>query len=739
MGEVWLALAPVDDGDAAGFRPQEDVCVVKTVRSDLRKDPEAVGRFLDEARVVQKLTHPRIARTIDAGLIDGTYFLCMEFISGRNVRDIISRGITRGTGGRITGEEAPQLPTLPETMRVHVLADVLEALAYAHSLVDSATGQPLHLVHRDLSPHNIMVGFDGRVKLIDFGLASHELKREMTRPGMMIGKLRYTAPEQIRDRAVDGRSDVFSAGVVLYELYAGERFYEGLADDVVWKAALKKNWRPRLWGSLPREIQHLLDVALRSDPGKRYANAAEFRGALLDAAKARRVDVRSMRKESAKVMRSLFESEIEAEREMILQASGLAEARTKLAMSKSELQGAFISLRAGSRTGIESLALRTDVLDLAQEQLAEVRRRASEPSPSKLPAGARSRERSRGRSRQRPRQGSLEASSEGLATGERAVFASSSDRTTMTRSDRKKAAADPDNTMALVPGSMPGSVPGSAPGSDNGAARFASAAVLASRATREQRHTDAGPLSDRIPTIANHSDTLASVEPPPRFLRTHSDKVRPLPPLDARTHPRRWSTQLQAGVATLAVLVVVLIATLTTALNRSEQVTIIAPPATGSRLLTPEPATPTSPAPAHDRAANDADDRADDDAADNAEAIQARAANAVKPEDPPTQAASKRNGTATTAGGDDHAPAQPDRGERRRPPLRRPTSDKVSPAKEPKTFKQQLDFLRESCVARLACAKSVLDSANEIAALTPEELKDLKDNLLPRCVERCRR
>jgi serine/threonine-protein kinase len=350
MGAVYLALRPVEQEESQMRRlpaGQEEICVVKTVRADLRADREAIGRFLDEARVVQKLDHPRIARTLDAGVIEKTYYLCLEFISGRNLRDVTTRAQKLGKA-------------LPEALMVHVISDMLEALDHAHGLSDVDTGRPLNIVHRDVSPHNVMLGFDGNTKLIDFGLAAHELKRELTRPGVMVGKLRYNAPEQVRDKALDGRSDVYSAAVVLYEFIANERFYEGLPEEQVWRVAMKGDHRPRSWRDIDVEWRHLLDVALQNDPEKRYATAGEFREALLDVAVGRKVDLKTMRREASRFLREAFAAEQASEREMILQATGIAEARTRLFRSPSEMQGALGNLDASRSLPNE---MKTEIVD----------------------------------------------------------------------------------------------------------------------------------------------------------------------------------------------------------------------------------------------------------------------------------------------------------------------------------------------------------------------------------------
>ncbi|MBM4279935.1 MAG: hypothetical protein FJ137_04025, partial [Deltaproteobacteria bacterium] len=360
MGAVFLALRPVGADEARQRRVptgHEEICVVKTVRADLRADREALARFLDEARVVQKLVHPRIASTLDAGVIDKTYYLCLEFISGRNLRDLTVRAQKLGE-------------VLPEPLIFHVVADMLDALDHAHRARDPDTGRALNVVHRDVSPHNVMLGFDGNTKLIDFGLAAHELKRELTRPGVMVGKLRYNAPEQVRDRALDGRSDVYSAGVVLYEFVANERFYEGLTEEMVWKVAMKGDHRPRSWRDIDDDLRRLIDVALQNDPTRRYRSASEFRAALIDVAEARGVSLKNTRREASRFLQKLFASEQAEEREMILQATGIAEARTRLFRSPSDLQSAIGNLGAAGR--MSAVDMKTEILGHNPEQLREL-------------------------------------------------------------------------------------------------------------------------------------------------------------------------------------------------------------------------------------------------------------------------------------------------------------------------------------------------------------------------------
>ncbi|MDP2339577.1 MAG: serine/threonine-protein kinase [Deltaproteobacteria bacterium] len=670
MGAVFLALRPVPADEAKKRKlpdGQEEVCVVKTVRSDLKADREAVGRFLDEARVVQKLHHVRIARTIDAGIIDKTYFLGLEFISGRNLRDVHTRAQKLGR-------------TLPEELIVHVVGDMLEALEHAHALVDKDTGRALNIVHRDVSPHNVMLGFDGNTKLIDFGLAAHELKRELTRPGVMVGKLRYNAPEQVRDKALDGRSDVYSAAVVLYEFIANERFYEGLPEEQVWRVAMKGDHRPRSWRDIDEEWRHLLDVALQNDPEKRYRSAGEFRDALLDVAEARGIDLKNMRREASKFMRDAFGAEQAQEREMILQATGIAEARTRLFRSPSEMQSALGNLGA-SRSGPE---VKTEIFDPAAmggrgaEHLRELQnmmsRLADPNAETQLPGD--------------PVQSDLSG------------------------------AEGPSDTFH---------VDASADGSSlSSAAESAFDAPLA-RTTRNPSFNN----SDVPPTVAGRrgprvSDVEAELDRPSapaatpatnsamRRAAASRSAPQPLPPLPPKKKAGSPLLALFGGLVVVALLGAVAIVVVPLFLKPRAQplqpdnegvvdVVVVDGGSASAAVVDAGPAAVAV------FVATDAGVAAVPVVVDAGFLLE------DPPEPPPTK---KKIIKAKTP-----------------PP---PPPPPPPPQRMPKSFKEQVDYLRQYCLARVACARSVVGSAGSVMSLTTDELRSLKE-AAPKCVERCQR
>lgn len=262
MGEVFLAREPATPTHAAR------ACVLKKVLPSLQENRAFVGRFLDEARVVVKLKHPNIARVYAMGDVNGEYFLTMEYVQGKTV-------------SRFTRRLRERKKQLPVGVALFLGERVCEGLQYAHDAVDD-DGASLKLVHRDLSPANVCISYRGEVKIIDFGAAQSTLKEEQTAPRVVIGNLTYMSPEQAKKQPVDGRADVYSCGVMLWEILAWHALPQKGDPIERWRKAANPSWEPPslYHGRLPPEVDGVILKALDKDPAKRWSSAREFGQAL---------------------------------------------------------------------------------------------------------------------------------------------------------------------------------------------------------------------------------------------------------------------------------------------------------------------------------------------------------------------------------------------------------------------------------------------------------------------------
>ena len=252
MAEVFLAKT---DGPM-GF---EKLLVIKRILPHLAEDPQFVEMFLGEAKLAAQLNHPNLVQLFDFGEAEGSYFIAMEYIDGPTLRLLLARArdlrspISLGLAARIVSSAA-------------------EGLAYAHDFRDNATDEPLHLVHRDVSPDNILVGRSGAVKLVDFGIAKARGQSHHTQAGTVKGKVAYMAPEQLRGEPLDRRVDLYALGVVLYELCTGRMPFEAGSDASMVRAVLYDAAIPavRRVPTLPPAIQSILDRLLAKDRNARY-------------------------------------------------------------------------------------------------------------------------------------------------------------------------------------------------------------------------------------------------------------------------------------------------------------------------------------------------------------------------------------------------------------------------------------------------------------------------------------
>ncbi len=261
MGEVFLAR---HEGPA-GFAK---TLVVKRILEHLASDARFVEMFLNEARLAALLSHPNVVQIFELGEDKGSYFIAMEFIPGRSLRAI-------GAALRQRGK------AIEATMAARLAAQALHGLHYAHELKDER-GQPLKIVHRDVSPDNILVGFGGAVKMLDFGIAKAvAAAREHTRT--LRGKFAYMSPEQLRGDVLDRRADVYSMGVVLYELLTGRLPYTALSPSAILERMAEPPMRPtQHTPELPQELEQIVLIALSQTPSERFQTAEEMAAALVE-------------------------------------------------------------------------------------------------------------------------------------------------------------------------------------------------------------------------------------------------------------------------------------------------------------------------------------------------------------------------------------------------------------------------------------------------------------------------
>jgi serine/threonine-protein kinase len=261
MGEIWLA----EQKGSAGFSKR---VVVKTILECFADDPSLVEMFLDEGRIAANLSHPNIAQTFDLGQCgkgaDAPYYIAMEYVHGRDLRDLL-----------ITNIDRKQF--IPLNLVLRIIADVCQGLHHAHS-VKTPEGKPDGIIHRDVSPQNILITFDGVVKIVDFGVAKATERASKTKSGVLKGKYAYMSPEQVRSKPLDARADVFSMGVVMYELVTGRRLFKRDSEmktlDAVISAIVPK---PRRFDtSVPPEVEKLMLKALSLRPKDRFQSAQEM-------------------------------------------------------------------------------------------------------------------------------------------------------------------------------------------------------------------------------------------------------------------------------------------------------------------------------------------------------------------------------------------------------------------------------------------------------------------------------
>lgn len=261
MADVFLSVAR----GQMGFNK---LAVIKRLRQALAEEPAFRNMFLDEARLAARLSHPNIVHTYEVGEQNGVYFIAMEYLEGQSLNKVLKEALRRKEG-------------IEPEVGARIIADALGGLAYAHGLGDY-DGRPLGIIHRDVSPHNIFVTYDGHTKLVDFGIAKAALSSTETEVGVLKGKVAYMSPEQAMGGRIDQRADLFAMGIVLWELLARQRLMTGeSAANTLHK--LMNEQIPRVSSVVPDidpELEAICGKALEKDPQYRWQSAMEMRDAL---------------------------------------------------------------------------------------------------------------------------------------------------------------------------------------------------------------------------------------------------------------------------------------------------------------------------------------------------------------------------------------------------------------------------------------------------------------------------
>lgn len=297
MAEIFRAKAFAP----GGF---EQLVAIKRIRAELSDSPGFVELFADEARLTASLQHPNIVRVYDFGRVDRNFFLVMEHVDGRDLH-VVQREVARA-GRRVPGPLA-----------AWIVLQACKGLHYAHTRTDAA-GRPLGLVHRDVSPNNLLVSWDGDVKVVDFGIATARGSLVSRVDDAVGGTVAYSAPESLDGGSVDARADVFGLGVVLYELLSGRRAFRGDTEAETLDRLRSGDLPPLRWvdPTIPESVEAVVDHALASSPDARYASARELGDALRAAALAG-VSDDTMRESLAVWLQDLFATSIRADRERL--------------------------------------------------------------------------------------------------------------------------------------------------------------------------------------------------------------------------------------------------------------------------------------------------------------------------------------------------------------------------------------------------------------------------------------
>lgn len=307
MAEIFLAL----HRSISGF---EKLLVIKRILPNLTEDEEFLRMFLDEARIAATLNHPNIAQIYDVGSVNEQYFIAMEYVHGEDLRSIVR------------GMKKKSVSYFPLEHSLQIIVGACAGLEYAHSRTD-LQGAPLEIVHRDISPQNILVTFTGDIKVVDFGIARAKMagQEQITERGQLKGKVPYMSPEQCRGEKLDRRSDIFSIGILLFELTTGRRLFRGATEFNTLRMIVEEEYpRPtQIREGYPPDLEEIVMRALARKREERYQSSRELQADLEEFIRQHRIPASTLN--LSKFLEEIFEEKLATQRDALAEGKRLAD------------------------------------------------------------------------------------------------------------------------------------------------------------------------------------------------------------------------------------------------------------------------------------------------------------------------------------------------------------------------------------------------------------------------------
>ena len=305
-----------------GVEGFEKFIAIKQILPHLAHEEELITSFIDEAKLAALLNHQNIVQIYDFGSMENSYFITMEFLFGKDLRAVNAKAREKGTP--VSLENA-----------LYLISKVCAGLDYAHKLKDFQ-GKSLNIIHRDISPQNVFLTYEGDVKIVDFGIAKAASQSTITQVGMIKGKVAYMSPEQAAGKVIDHRSDIFATGILLYELVAGRRMFQGDDTLQILSKVREAEFTPlgTLKGGLPEKLYDIVAKALAKEPEDRYQSLADMQADIEECIF--RLNLRPSGRSMAEYLKILFAEDIEAESRRMADAAGAGAASDRAQEAEAE-------------------------------------------------------------------------------------------------------------------------------------------------------------------------------------------------------------------------------------------------------------------------------------------------------------------------------------------------------------------------------------------------------------------